>query len=266
MALFVHCATNRWLLCPLLELVTSLMQNNTPHILVVDDHKSIRDPIAAYLQKNGMRASVAANATQTYKALDALSIDLVVLDILMPGESGLEVCRRIRETRDTPVILLTAVSDDTDRIIGLEMGADDYLTKPFNPRELLARIRSVLRRSESLPKRFSELSGSFVQFSDWQLDVSQQVVMKKEALNESVPLSTTEFRLLLTFLEHPNIVLSRDQLMDRVSGRDWSAFDRSIDNQVSRLRRKLEVDPKQPQIIKTVWGGGYMLACDVVRL
>lgn len=242
------------------------MTHGIPHILVIDDHKSIREPIAEYLKKNGMRSSVAANGKQAYEVLKTSSIDLVVLDILMPGETGLEVCRRIRETRDTPVILLTAVSDETDRIIGLEMGADDYLTKPFNPRELLARIRSVLRRTESLPKQYSELGQGFVQFDGWQLNLDKQTIGPIGDTDHKIELSTAEFRLLSMFLTHPNIVLSREQLLDHISHRNWNAFDRSIDNQISRLRRKLEVNPKDPQIIKTVWGGGYMFISDVIRL
>ena len=242
------------------------MPAHEPHILVVDDHKKIRTPLAEYLERNGFRATTAANGTQAYNALKTASIDLVVLDILMPGESGLDICRRIRETRDIPVILLTAVTDETDRIVGLELGADDYVTKPFNPRELLARIRSVLRRVNSLPKQFSELSDGFMQFGPWQLDMGQRHLSKIASPDETVELSSVEFKLLTSFLLHPRLVLSRDQLLDQVSGRAGTVFDRSIDNQVSRLRKKIEENPKKPAFIKTVWGGGYTLSCDVVRL
>lgn len=245
---------------------TPEMPAQEPHILVVDDHKKIRDPLAEYLERNGFRTTKAANGTQAYNALKAARIDLVVLDILMPGESGLDICRRIRETRDIPVILLTAVTDETDRIVGLELGADDYVTKPFNPRELLARIRSILRRVNSLPKQFSELSEGFMQFGPWQLDMGQRQLCKIAAPSDEVELSSVEFKLLSSFLLHPRMVLSRDQLLDQVSGRSGTVFDRSIDNQVSRLRKKIEDNPKKPEFIKTVWGGGYTLACDVVRL
>ena len=237
-----------------------------PHILVVDDHRNIREPLADYLKRNGFRASTASNGTQAYGVLKTSQIDLVVLDILMPGESGLDICRRIRETRDIPVILLTAVTDETDRIIGLELGADDYVTKPFNPRELLARIRGVLRRVNSLPRQYSELSDGFMQFGPWQLDLGQRQLCRIDDPAAQVDLSSVEFKLLSTFLQHPRIVLSRDQLLDQVRGRAGTVFDRSIDNQVSRLRKKIEADPKKPEFIKTVWGGGYTFACDVVKL
>jgi two-component system OmpR family response regulator len=244
------------------------MSLSEPHILVVDDHRSIRDPLADYLQRNGFRATTAGNGTQAYAALKTAQIDLVVLDILMPGESGLDICRRIRETRDIPVILLTAVADETDRIVGLELGADDYVTKPFNPRELLARIRGVLRRVNSLPKQYSGLADGFMQFGPWQLDMSQRLLTRTDEPQEgeAVELSSVEFKLLATFLQHPRIVLSRDQLLDQVRGRAGTVFDRSIDNQVSRLRKKIEADPKKPEFIKTVWGGGYTFAADVVKL
>lgn len=237
-----------------------------PHILVVDDHRNIREPLADYLKRNGFRASTASNGAQAYSVLKTAQIDLVVLDILMPGESGLDICRRIRETRDIPVILLTAVTDETDRIIGLELGADDYVTKPFNPRELLARIRGVLRRVNSLPKQYSELSDGFMQFGPWQLNLGQRQLSRIDDPEAHVDLSSVEFKLLSTFLQHPRIVLSRDQLLDQVRGRAGTVFDRSIDNQVSRLRKKIETDPKKPEFIKTVWGGGYTFACDVVKL
>jgi two-component system OmpR family response regulator len=237
-----------------------------PHILVVDDHKNIGEPLADYLNSIGFRASTAGNGTQAYTALKTAQIDLVVLDILMPGESGLDICRRIRETRDIPVILLTAVADETVRIVGLELGADDYVTKPFNPRELLARIRGVLRRVNSLPKQYSALSDGYMQFGPWQLDLSQRQLTRTGDTAGPVELSSVEFKLLTTFLQHPRIVLSRDQLLDQVRGRAGTVFDRSIDNQVSRLRKKIEADPKKPVFIQTVWGGGYTFACDVVKL
>ncbi len=240
------------------------MTQGNEHILVVDDHEDIREPLAKYLRQNGFRVSKAANGNELNTVLRGASIDLVVLDILMPGEGGLEICRRIRETKDIPVILLTAVAEETDKIIGLEMGADDYVTKPFNPRELLARIKGVLRRTNSLPKQYSTIDSGHVSFGAWILDVNRQSIRKRRT-SEDISLSTVEFKLLMAFLTHARFVLSRDQLLDLVSNRESDVFDRSIDNQVSRLRKKIETDPKKPEIIKTVWGGGYMLTVDVIK-
>ena len=239
---------------------------SSPHILVVDDHKSIREPLAEYLQKHDFRVSTAASGSEMNRLLKCSAIDLMVLDILMPGESGLEICRRVRATRDIPIILLTAMIDDTDIIVGLEMGADDYVTKPFNPRELLARIKNVLRRANSLPRHFSPLESGFITFGEWMLNADQHSLRRVGVdEDEAIPLSTADFKLLSTFLKHPKIVLSRDQLLDLTGGRSGEVFDRSIDNQVSRLRKKIEHDPKNPLIIKTIWGGGYMLTEDVVQ-
>ena len=240
------------------------MTQSNEHILVVDDHKDIREPLAKYLKQNGFRVSMAANGSELNTVLKGAAIDLIVLDILMPGEGGLEICRRIRATKDIPVILLTAVAEETDKIIGLEMGADDYVTKPFNPRELLARIKGVLRRANSLPKQFSDIDCGYISFGEWILNVNQQSLKKPDS-EENISLSSVEFKLLMTFLNHARMVLSRDQLLDMVSNRESDVFDRSIDNQVSRLRKKIEIDSKKPEIIKTVWGGGYMLTVDAVQ-
>lgn len=240
------------------------MSDASQHILIVDDHKDIREPLAKYLKQNGFRVDVAANGEELTKAIRSSYIDLVILDILMPGENGLELCRRIRETQDIPVILLTALADDMDRIIGLEIGADDYVNKPFNPRELLARIRGVLRRANRLPRQFSDISSGQISFGHWVLNVDRRKLKRSGEMVET-SLTTKEFKLLMTFLTHPRIVLSREQLLDMVSNRESDVFDRAIDNQVSRLRRKIEQDPKNPEIITTVWGGGYMLAADVVH-
>jgi two-component system OmpR family response regulator len=167
----------------------------------------------------------------------------------------------LRETTDTPVILLTAMAEDTDRVVGLEIGADDYVTKPFNPRELLARIRAVLRRSQALPKPADRAEAVRIRFDRWTLDTARRELVGEDGV--AVPLSTAEFRLLTVFLRRPGMVLSRDQLLDLTAGRSLEPFERSIDNQVSRLRKKIEADPKSPTIIKTVWGGGYVLAGDV---
>ncbi len=241
------------------------MSEKTPHILVVDDNAEIRDLLSKYLVRNGFRATTAASGAEARKALVGAAIDLIVLDIMMPGEDGLSVCRYVRETLDTPVILLTAVAEDTDRIVGLEMGADDYLTKPFNPRELLARIKAVLRRSNSLPHGAiaDSPAETVVTFGDWRLRIDRREL--ENGSGTVISLSTAEFALLKAFTDHPRMVLSRDQLLDLTQGRAANVFDRSIDNQVSRLRKKIEPDPKNPELIKTVWGGGYMLSAEVRR-
>ena len=238
--------------------------NASPHILVVDDHQEIRDSLKAYLTSKDYRVSTADGGENMRQVLKNSAVDLVVLDIMMPKEDGLSLCRYLNETTQLPVILLTAVVEDTDRVIGLEMGADDYITKPFNPRELLARIKAVLRRTRSLPPNSDQPKSSEISFSNWRLDVSQRALIDSD--NVSIPLSTAEYQLLVAFLEHPRTVLSRDQIMDLTRGRDASAFDRSIDNQVSRLRKKIEQDPKRPTLIKTVWGGGYILTAAVEHL
>jgi two-component system OmpR family response regulator len=240
------------------------MNDPQPHILVVDDHREIRDLIGRYLGKNGFRVTVADSAAAARKAQKAAAIDLVVLDIMMPGEDGLSFCRYLRETSDTPVILLTAMAEDTDRVVGLEIGADDYVTKPFNPRELLARIRAVLRRTLAVPKSRDAVEARKLKFDRFVLDVQRRELLAADGV--SAPLSTAEFQLLTAFLKRPNMVLNRDQLMDLTSGRTPQIFDRSIDNQVSRLRKKIEIDPKVPELIKTVWGGGYIFTADVEEI
>lgn len=233
------------------------------HLLVVDDHREIRDSLNAYLCKHGYRVSTADSAGAARKVLITSAIDLVVLDIMMPGEDGLALCRFLRETTGIPIILLTAMTEDTDRVVGLEMGADDYVTKPFNPRELLARIKAVLRRTHALPPQRQPLARDTLRFDHWTLDVRRRELIGADGV--AVPLSTAEFLLLSAFLNHPHMVLSRDQLLDLTRGRAAEVFDRSIDNQVSRLRKKIEADPKQPTLIKTHWGGGYSFTAEVVR-
>lgn len=233
-----------------------------PHILVVDDHRDIRDALAKYLARNGYRVSQADGAAAARRVLRDAAVDLVVLDIMMPGEDGLSLTRDLRAQGQLPIILLTAVSEETDRIVGLEMGADDYLTKPFNPRELLARIKAVLRRTQALPPHpLSDGNEGRLRFGRWIADPAAQTVCDDRG--EPLDLSTAEFRLLQAFLTHPQRVLSREQLLDLTQGRAAAPFDRAIDNMVSRLRRKIEDDPKKPQIIKTHWGGGYALAVPV---
>ncbi|WP_029003863.1 response regulator [Azorhizobium doebereinerae] len=234
-----------------------------PHIAVVDDHRDIRDLVGKYLAQHGYRISLAENAAALRRLLEKSAPDLVVLDIMMPGEDGLSLCRYLRSTTDLPIILLTAMTEETDRIVGLEVGADDYVGKPFNPRELLARIKAVLRRVNSLPPQKGQLAAKVVRFDRWTLDVGRRELMGADAV--AVPLSTAEYRLLCAFLDHPGIVLSRDQLLDLTAGRNADPFDRSIDNQVSRLRKKVEADPKAPCLIKTHWGGGYSLVAEVRR-
>ena len=238
------------------------MGEPSPHILVVDDHRDIRESLARYLVKNGLRATSADSAAQARKALTSSAIDLVVLDVMMPGEDGLSLCRYLVENDGPPVILLTAMAEDTDRVVGLEIGADDYVTKPFNPRELLARIRAVLRRTSLVPKDRDPITSDRLTFEGWTLDLARQHLVGADGV--VTPLSTGEFQLLVAFLKRPKVVLSRDQLLDLTSGRTPAMFDRSIDNQVSRLRRKIEADAKQPELIKTVWGGGYKFTADVV--
>ncbi|HEU5019553.1 MAG TPA: response regulator [Pseudolabrys sp.] len=232
-----------------------------PHVLVIDDHRDIREPLAVYLKKHALRVSVAADAAAARHALANHAIDLIVLDVMMPGEDGISLCRHVRETYDTPVILLTALGEDTDRIVGLEVGADDYVVKPFNPRELLARIKNVIRRAQAFPPDRDSTATTRLAFDRWIFDPVRRELVDDTGL--CVPLSTAEFRLLSALIKRPGMVLSRDQLLDLTSGRTAHAFDRSIDNQVSRLRRKLKRQPNDSELIKTVWGGGYMFAGDI---
>jgi two-component system, OmpR family, response regulator len=235
----------------------------TPHILVVDDHRDIRDLLARFLAKHGFRTSVAEAAAAARKTLQAADVDLVVLDIMMPGEDGLSLTRFLRESTDIPVILLTAMGEETDRIVGLEVGADDYVAKPFNPRELLARIKAVLRRAQAPTGRQPAAKGK-LGFDRWTLDLSRRELVDDKGV--FVPLSSGEFRLLAVLVERPGMVLTRDQLLDLTRGRSAQPFDRSIDNQISRLRKKIERDPRSPELIKTAWGDGYSFAGEVKAL
>ena len=237
---------------------------DTPHLLLVDDERSIREPLAQYLTKQGFRVTQTGDAEAARTRLTAYAIDLVILDIMMPGEDGLSLCRHIRSTGNLPVILLTAKSEELDRILGLEVGADDYVVKPFSPRELLARVKAVLRRANSLPPRQAPPETVRYAFGDWVLKTGERELVGADGLN--VPLSTGEYALLLALVERPKLVLTRDQLLDLTQGREAGVFDRSIDNQISRLRRKIEGDPKAPKYIKPVWGGGYTFAAEVRRL
>ena len=235
-----------------------------PHILLVDDERDIRDPLAAYLLKNELRVTKAEDAAAARQILAAHAIDLVLLDIMMPGEDGLALAGFIRATSRVPVILLTAKAEETDRIVGLELGADDYVTKPFSPRELLARIKAVLRRTEGNGGEVHAPDAAGYAFGPWVLRTGERELVAADGI--AVPLSTGEYNLLLAFVTHPKRVLSRDQLLDLSQKRDLAAFERSVDNHISRLRRKVEADPAQPKLIKTVWGGGYTLAAEVRKL
>ncbi|WP_404712838.1 response regulator [Sphingomonas sp. MMS24-J13] len=231
-----------------------------PHILIVDDERDIRDPLASYLGKNGMRVTKAADAAAAREVIAVHAIDLILLDIMMPGEDGLAFAGFVRATTKMPIILLTAKVEEMDRIIGLEIGADDYVTKPFSPRELLARIKAVLRRTSGTAPVHAPDAEGFA-FGQWVLNTGNRELIDVDGV--ATPLSTGEYNLLHALVTHPRRVLSRDQLLDLAQGRELAAFERSIDNQISRLRRKVESDPSDPQLIKTVWGGGYMLSCEV---
>ncbi len=240
-----------------------MMNQGSPHILVVDDHSEIRDLLKRFLEQHGMRVSCARDGKEMKRLLDEREFDLLVLDLMMPGEDGLILCRELRVKSRLPIIMLTAMGEETDRIIGLEMGADDYLAKPFNPRELLARIKAVMRRTQAEIQPVPEALTRDLRFDRWLLDINRRELVDEEGVGMS--LSTAEFDLLKVFLERPQRVLSRDQLLDLARGREAVAFDRAIDTLVSRLRRKLERDPKNPELIKTIWGGGYLFAADVTQ-
>jgi two-component system, OmpR family, response regulator len=235
--------------------------NAGPQILVVDDDREIRTLLSEYLASNGFRTVEAADGAAMWKALDTARIELIVLDLMMPGEDGLQLCRTLRARSNVPVIMLTARGQPIDRIVGLEMGADDYLAKPFEPRELLARIRSVLRRTEALPPKLEASEATRMRFAGWTLDLTARHLINPQGV--IVVLSGAEFRLLKVFLEHAKRVLSRDQLLNLTQGRDADPFERSIDLQVSRVRQKLGEDARDPQLIKTVRNEGYVLTAEV---
>jgi len=238
------------------------MSETATRLLLVDDEAALREPLAEYLTRQGFVVVQASSAAEARSLLKNGSPDLVLLDIMMPGEDGLSFCRHIVETRALPTIFLTAKGEATDRIVGLEIGADDYVVKPFEPRELVARIRSVLRRAARGPAEVSEDEDYL--FEGWRLDPLKRRLTDAEGV--VVAISSAEFRLLAAFLQHPRQVLDRDRLLDMVQGREAHLFDRAVDNQISRLRRKIEADSRDPQLIQTVWGGGYMFAADVHRV
>ncbi|MGE3689983.1 MAG: response regulator [Novosphingobium sp.] len=240
-----------------------MRDSSSASLLLVDDEATLREPLAAYLARQGFSVSEAESAAQARSRLRDERPDIVLLDIMMPGEDGLSLCRHLVETRDIPVILITAKGEATDRVVGLEIGADDYVVKPFEPRELVARIRTVLRRvARGGPPALAE--DEIFAFDGWRLDPLKRRLTDPQGAVVSI--SSAEFRLLMAFVEHPRQVLDRDRLLDMVQGREAHLFDRAVDNQISRLRRKIETDSRNPQLIQTVWGGGYMLAADVRRL
>lgn len=243
-----------------------MMDASRIEILLVDDEAALREPLADYLVRQGFGVSQAGNAAQARALLATGHHDLVLLDIMMPGEDGLSLCRHLAETRHMPVIFITARGEATDRIVGLEIGADDYVVKPFDPRELVARIRSVLRRAGRGPAEPDDGQSPAIayDFEGWQLDPLKRRLIDPQGVVVSI--SSAEFRLLMAFLDHPRQVLDRDRLLDMVQGREAHLFDRAVDNQISRLRRKIEVDSRNPQLIQTVWGGGYMLAAEVRKV
>jgi two-component system, OmpR family, response regulator len=238
------------------------MNKGRPHILLVDDEASIREPLARYLERQGYRVTEAANAKAARDGLAGYDIDILLLDIMMPGEDGLSLTRDIAANGGPPVILLTAKSEETDRVVGLEIGADDYVVKPFSPRELVARIKVVLRRGSNGARRVESV-GAIFQFDGWQLRTAEQQLFDPSGV--LVPLSSGEYRLLEALVERAGQVLNRDQLLDLTRGRMAGPFDRAIDNQISRIRRKIEPDLKDPSYIKTIWGGGYRFSVEVRR-
>jgi two-component system phosphate regulon response regulator OmpR len=233
------------------------MPESSAHIVVVDDDARLRDLLARYLTEQGFRVSVVADAPAFDRARERESFDLAVLDLMLPGEDGLSIVRRLRANRDSlPVLMLTARGEDVDRIVGLEMGADDYLPKPFNPRELLARIRAILRRRETAS---TEQTREEVHFGPFVLSMDRRELTRDGV---TMPITSGEFAVLKALADHPRRPLSRERLMELARGREHEAFDRAIDVQISRLRKLIETDPAKPRFIQTVWGHGYVFVPD----
>jgi len=233
-------------------------------ILIVDDDAEIRSLLGEYLEKSGYRVKSVADGRGMRAALKSGHTDIVILDLMLPGEDGLALCRELRAQTNVPILMLTARGEDADRIVGLEMGADDYVTKPFHPRELLARVKSILRRARSLPENLRPERVKAFRFSGWTLDVATRTLSAPDGI--LVDLSGTEYRLLRALVDHPNRTLNRDQLIELMLDRDAGPFDRAIDVQISRLRRRLRDNGKEPTLIKTVRGQGYVLATLVEAL
>jgi two-component system OmpR family response regulator len=230
-------------------------------ILVVDDEPEIRRLLRDYLSRNGFEAVMARDGREMWHALERHAVDLVVLDLMLPDVDGLTLCRNLRARSNIPVLMLTARGEEADRIVGIEMGADDYLVKPFNPRELLARIKSILRRTRALPPNLLPEPVRCLFFANWCLDTATRLLITPDGI--ATPLSGGEYRLLRILLDHPNRVVNRDQLTEMIHGREAEPYDRAIDVQMSRLRQRLQDDSREPQLIKTVRGEGYVLAATV---
>lgn len=238
------------------------------NILVIDDDQVIRDLLGEFLIKYGYTVTLLPHGKELQQTLADQNFDLIILDIVMPGDDGFALCRMVRKDLNIPIVMLTGINDETDRIIGLELGADDYITKPFNPRELLARVKAVLRRSQYVEEEAIEANQqnknkTKLLFAGWELDTAARRLLNPEC--SEVTLSAGEYGLLVILLEHPQRVISRDMLMDLTKHRVADSFDRSIDVQISRLRQKLNDDPKQPQFIKTVRNGGYLFSQSVTK-
>lgn len=233
---------------------------SSPNVLIVDDDQRIRTMLGQFLVERGLTVFEASDGKRMFGVLKSTRVDVIVLDVMMPGEDGFSLCRRLRTDSTVPVILLTAINATADRVAGLELGADDYVTKPFDPRELLARIRAVLRRMGGASGQASRQRGVYA-FLGWTLDPRTRTLRTKD--NVLVDLTSGEFDLLLAFVEYPEQILHRDRLLDLARGRTNQAFDRSIDVQISRLRRKIEQDPSEPRLIKTVRSEGYIFTADV---
>jgi two-component system phosphate regulon response regulator OmpR len=238
----------------------SLQNKNPPKILMVDDDVRMRELLQRYLTDQGFTIKVVADSNEMDEVLQQEQVDLLVLDLMLPGEDGLAICRRLRATGNAiPIIMLTARGDEVDRIIGLEMGADDYLPKPFNPRELLARINAIMRRQVRVQPSAPGLSNNTFSFGDFIFDPSTRSLSRN---GESITITSGEYALLKVFIDHPRQPLSRDRLMQLARGRELDVFDRSIDVQVSRLRRLIEADPAHPRYLQTMWGFGYVFVPD----
>src|SRR5688572_28211119 len=231
--------------------------SETRHILIVDDDREIRTLLGDYLQKNGFRATVVADGKGMRRALEQSHVDLIVLDLMLPGEDGLKLTRELRVHSQVPILMLTALGEEVDRVVGLEVGADDYLSKPFSPRELVGRIKAILRRTAHMPRDPAQSQVTTYRFGDWKLDVTARALTHVDGSQHA--LSGAEYRLLAVLLAHPTKVLSRSQLMELLRGRDIDPFDRSVDVRISRLRQVLRDDARSPKIIKTVYGEGYIM-------
>ena len=243
--------------------------NNPQHILVVDDDPRIRTMLRRYLEDEGFKVSEANDGVAMRRIFESGTVDLVMLDLAMPGEDGISLARYVRQQSQTPIIMLTGKDDVIDRVAGLEAGADDYVAKPFHLREILARIRTVLRRAQAdipAPAPLSATASSeseALHFQGWTMDLLRRELRKPDG--GVATLTSAEFELLRVFATHPNRVLNRDQLMELVKGREWEAYDRAVDTMIVRLRKKIESDPGEPALIKTVRGAGYVFAVPVTK-